>query len=161
MARFSLNFDRLPTSIQEAAREVGLEGTCRNPFESIIVRSLEMLYGFEEAIRIIENYEPPESAFVACEPRAATGYAATEAPRGTLYHRYSIDDAGIILVAKIVPPTSQNQKMIESDLREYVASRVEMPTDHLRAECEQVIRNYDPCISCSTHFLKLEVEREP
>jgi sulfhydrogenase subunit alpha len=160
MARFSLNFDRLPPSIQEAAREVGLEGACRNPFESIVVRSLEMLYAFEEAIRLIERYEPPDASFVPCEPRAATGYAATEAPRGTLYHRYSIDDAGIILDAKIVPPTSQNQKMIEIDLREYVTPRVGMPTEQLRAECEQVIRNYDPCISCSTHFLELEVERE-
>jgi coenzyme F420-reducing hydrogenase alpha subunit len=160
LARFNLNFDRLPPSIQESAREVGLAGTCLNPFESIIVRSLEMLYAFEEAIRIIEAYEPPDAPFGAPEPKPATGYAATEAPRGTLYHRYSIDANGIIQDAKIVPPTSQNQKMIESDLREYVTPRVEMPADQLRAECEQVIRNYDPCISCATHFLKLEVERE-
>ena len=160
LARFNLNFDRLPPSIQEAAREVGLAGACVNPFESIIVRSLEMLYAFDEAVRIIDRYEPPEVPFAACEPSQATGYAATEAPRGTLYHRYRIDGNGVIQDAKIVPPTSQNQKMIESDLREYVSPRVEMPADQLRAECEQVIRNYDPCISCSTHFLKLEVERE-
>jgi len=161
LARYNLNFDRLPSSIQEVARSVGLVGTCLNPFESIIVRSLEMLYGFDEAIRIIEAYEPPDAPFVACEPRRATGYGATEAPRGTLYHRYSLDEKGIILDARIVPPTSQNQKMIESDLREYVTPRVEMPSEQLRAECEQVIRNYDPCISCATHFLKLEVVREP
>jgi coenzyme F420-reducing hydrogenase alpha subunit len=161
LARYSLNFDRLHGSVQEAARSVGLDETCLNPFESIIVRSLEMLYAFEEAIRIIEAYKPPEAPFVECEPRRATGYAATEAPRGTLYHRYSIDEKGIIQDARIVPPTSQNQKMIESDLREYVTPRVEMPADQLRAECEQVIRNYDPCISCATHFLKLELEREP
>jgi coenzyme F420-reducing hydrogenase alpha subunit len=160
LARFNLNFDRLPASLQEAAREVGLVGACLNPFESIIVRCLEMLYAFEEAVHIIESYEPPEAPFVACELRQATGYAATEAPRGTLYHRYSIDANGIIQDAKIVPPTSQNQKMIESDLREYVTPRVNLPPDQLRAECEQVIRNYDPCISCSTHFLKLDVERE-
>jgi coenzyme F420-reducing hydrogenase alpha subunit len=160
LARFNLNFDRLPPSVEEAAREVGLAGACRNPFESIIVRCLEMLYAFDEAVRILDAYEPPEVPFVDCDPREATGYAATEAPRGTLYHRYSIDETGIIKDAKIVPPTSQNQKMIESDLREYVGPRVEMPVDQLRAECEQVIRNYDPCISCSTHFLKLEVQRE-
>jgi coenzyme F420-reducing hydrogenase alpha subunit len=160
LARFNLNFDRLPASVQEAARSVGLAGTCRNPFESIIVRSLEMLYAFEEAIRIIEAYEPPEVPFVWSEPRRSTGYAATEAPRGTLYHRYSIDENGIVQDAKIVPPTSQNQKMIESDLFEYVTPRVEMPADQLRAECEHVIRNYDPCISCATHFLKLEVVRD-
>ena len=161
LARFNLNFDRLPASVQESAREVGLAGACLNPFESIIVRCLEMLFAFEEAIHIIDRYRRPEAPFVACEPRQATGYAATEAPRGTLYHSYSIDVSGLIQCATIVPPTSQNQKMIESDLREYVTARVEMPADQLRMECEQVIRNYDPCISCSTHFLKLEVEREP
>jgi len=161
LARFNLNFDRLPATIQDAAREAGLAGRCVNPFESIIVRSLEMLYAFEEAIRIIDEYEPPDAPAVACDLRRATGYAATEAPRGTLYHRYSFDENGIIQDARIVPPTSQNQKMIESDLREYVAPRVDMPVNQLRAECEHVIRNYDPCISCATHFLKLEVEREP
>jgi coenzyme F420-reducing hydrogenase alpha subunit len=160
LARFNLNFDRLPHSIQQTARDVGLAGTCVNPFESIIVRSLEMLYAFEEAIRIVEAYEPPDTPAIPCEPCASTGYACTEAPRGTLYHRYSIDERGIIGDAKIVPPTSQNQKMIENDLRDYVAPRVEMPPDQLRSECEQVIRNHAPCISCATHFLKLEVERE-
>jgi coenzyme F420-reducing hydrogenase alpha subunit len=159
LARFNLNFDRLPDSIQELAIELGLAGVCKNPFESIIVRSLEMLYAFEEAIRIIDVYEPPPFPFVSHELRAATGYACTEAPRGTLYHRYSVDGDGIIRDARIVPPTSQNQKIIENDLREYVTRRMDTPTEQLRAECEHVIRNYDPCISCSTHFLKLEVER--
>jgi coenzyme F420-reducing hydrogenase alpha subunit len=159
LSRFNLNFGRLPSSIQQAAREVGLEGSCVNPFESIIVRALEMLYAFEEAIRVIEAYVPPDAPSVPHEIRAATGYACTEAPRGTLYHRYSIDEKGIIRDARIVPPTSQNQKMIEIDLREYVAPRIEMATDQLRAGCEQVIRNYDPCISCATHFLKLDVEQ--
>jgi coenzyme F420-reducing hydrogenase alpha subunit len=161
LARYNLNFDQLPSSIQNEARETGLGGVCRNPFESITVRALEMLYAFDEAVRIIETYKPPDVAAVLCTPRESTGYACTEAPRGTLYHRYSIDEQGIIRDAKIVPPTSQNQKAIEDDLREYVASRTALPHEELRAQCEQVIRNYDPCISCSTHFLKLYVEREP
>jgi coenzyme F420-reducing hydrogenase alpha subunit len=160
LARYNLNFAQFPASIREVAREAGLGDTCLNPFQSISVRALEMLFAFEEALRVIEGYEPPEAPFVAHETRAGTGYAATEAPRGTLYHRYSIDEKGIIQDARIVPPTSQNQKMIESDLRDYVTPRVENPTDQLRRECEQVIRNYDPCISCATHFLKLQVERE-
>jgi coenzyme F420-reducing hydrogenase alpha subunit len=161
LSRFNLNFDRLPQSIQQLSREVGLDGKCVNPFESIIVRSLEMLYAFEEALRIIETYEPPAMPAVECVPRAGTGFACTEAPRGTLYHRYSIDEHGVIQDAKIVPPTSQNQKMIEADLRDFVVPRVEMPEDELRAACEQLVRNYDPCISCATHFLKLTVIREP
>jgi coenzyme F420-reducing hydrogenase alpha subunit len=160
LARYNLNFDRLPSSIQQAAREAGLHETCRNPFESITVRALEMLYAFDEAVRIIESYEPPPIPAVSSAPRKSTGYACTEAPRGTLYHRYSIDDRGIIEDAKIVPPTSQNQKAIENDLREYVAPRTELPTEELRIQCEQIVRNYDPCISCATHFLKLRFEAD-
>jgi sulfhydrogenase subunit alpha len=160
LARYNLNFGRLPAPVREAARGAGLGETCLNPFQGIVVRALEIFYAFEEAIRIVEAYEPPQTPFVDPEIRAGTGYAATEAPRGTLYHRYSIDDRGVIQDAKIVPPTSQNQKMIENDLRDYVTPRVDIPTDQLRAQCEQVIRNYDPCISCATHFLKLEIERE-
>ena len=161
LARFNLNFDRLPPSVQQLSREVGLDGKCVNPFESIIVRSLEIFYAFEEAIRVIDMYEPPETPAVESAPRAGTGFACTEAPRGTLYHRYSIDERGVIQDAKIVPPTSQNQKMIETDLHDFVVPRVNMPEDELRTACEQLVRNYDPCISCATHFLKLTVIREP
>ena len=113
MARYALNFDRLPAQVQCAAKEAGLEAVCANPFKSIIVRSIEVLYACEEALRIIENYEMPERPFVDAKIAAGTGYAATEAPRGLLYHRYKIDGKGDIEDAVIVPPTSQNQKMIE------------------------------------------------
>ena len=79
---------------------------------------------------------------------------------GILYHRYRIDNKGIIQEAKIVPPTSQNQKTIEQDLWQFIPPRMNLPQDQLTWQCEQAIRNYDPCISCATHFLKLEVERE-
>ncbi|HET9533230.1 MAG TPA: Ni/Fe hydrogenase subunit alpha [Blastocatellia bacterium] len=160
MARYSLNFDRLSPLAREAAREAGLAEVCRNPFQSIIVRSVEMLYAFDEAISIIERYESPSNPALEIEPRAATGYACTEAPRGTLYHRYRVDEQGMILDARIIPPTSQNQKTIEADLRQFVSGRIDLPQDQLTWQCEQAIRNYDPCISCATHFLKLHVERE-
>lgn len=160
LARYSINFDRLPNLIQEAAREAGLTDTCRNPFQSIIVRALETLYACDEALRIIEAYRQPEKACVDVEPIASTGYGCTEAPRGILYHRYTLDGAGLIQDAKIVPPTSQNQKQIEDDLWQFVPSRLHLPHEDLTWQCEQLIRNYDPCISCATHFLDLTVERE-
>ena len=161
MARYNLNYDTLPEIAKDAAREAGLDRTCRNPFRSIIIRAVEMLFAFDEAIRILEDYEPPEEPCVAVEPRAGTGYGATEAPRGILYHRYRLDDDGTILDAQIVPPTSQNQMTIENDLRAFVESHLDLSQDELTQKCEQTIRNYDPCISCATHFLKLDVQRMP
>ncbi len=160
LARYNLNFDRLSPLVQEVAREVGCEPPCTNPFKSIIVRSLEILYACDEALRLIAEYETPDKPAVKIEPRAATGYGCTEAPRGILYHRYRLDDDGTILDAKIVPPTSQNQKMIESDLWHLLPSLLDAPQDQLLWRCEQAIRNYDPCISCATHVIKLRFERE-
>ena len=160
LARYSLNFDRLSPAAQEAAREAGLGPVCRNPFQSIVVRGVELLYACDEALRLIDEYEPPEEAAVEVQPRAATGFGCTEAPRGILYHRYRIADDGSILDAKIVPPTSQNQGSIEDDLRRFVTQNIDLPQEDLTWQCEQAIRNYDPCISCATHFLKLQVERE-
>ncbi|HEU5367835.1 MAG TPA: Ni/Fe hydrogenase subunit alpha, partial [Ktedonobacterales bacterium] len=160
MARYSLNFDRLSPLARDAARAAGLEAVCRNPFQSIIVRAVEILYACDEALRIIDGYEMPDQPAAEIQPRAATGYACTEAPRGTLYHRYRLDEAGLILDAKIVPPTSQNQKTIEEDLRQLVSRDNRLPEDQLTWRCEQTIRNYDPCISCATHFLKLHITRE-
>lgn len=160
LARYSLNFDKLRPIARDAARTAGLGPVCRNPFQSIIVRSVEMLHACDEALRIIEEYEMPDRPAMAVEPRAATGYGCTEAPRGILYHRYRMDQQGVILDAKIVPPTSQNQKTIEGDLRQLVSTAMSLPEDELTWLCEQSIRNYDPCISCATHFLKLSIERE-
>ena len=160
LARYGLNFDRLPAPVREAAREAGLGPVCRNPFRSIVVRAVEVLYACHEALRIIELYEPPSRPFVESPPRAGGGSGCTEAPRGILYHRYRIDDRGAIQEAKIVPPTSQNLRTIEDDLRRYVERHIDLPEDKLTWQCEQAIRNYDPCISCATHFLKLRIDRE-
>ncbi len=160
LTRYNLNFDRLSPLAQDAARDAGLSPVCTNPFQSIIVRSVEVLYACDEALRLIAAYETPDQPEVAIEPRAATGHACTEAPRGILYHRYEVDDQGLIRDAQIVPPTSQNQKTIEDDLYAFVPPHLDLSKDELTWRCEQAIRNYDPCISCSTHFLNLHLERE-
>ena len=159
MARYSLNYEQLSDGAKEAAEAAGLGEECRNPFKSILVRSVEIIFALEEALALISAYEPPDPPAQVPEPRAAAGAGWSEAPRGMLWHRYRLEEDGSIAEARIVPPTSQNQARIEQDLLEFVKPRVELPDDRLQWECEQAIRNYDPCISCSTHFLKLKVDR--
>ena len=159
LARYSLNYDQLSSIAKEAAQEAGLGRECTNPFQSIVVRSVETLYAYDEALRIIDQYERPDAPYIDVPPKAGTGHGCTEAPRGILYHRYRIDDDGIIQDANIVPPTAQNQRMMEEDLRAFVDARLDLPHEELQWQCEQAVRNYDPCISCSCHFLKLHIER--
>jgi sulfhydrogenase subunit alpha len=159
LARYTVNFDRFPQHVQALAREAGLGPVCRNPFRSIVVRALELVYACDEALRLIAAYEPPEVPAVPVEPRAGTGFGCTEAPRGICWHRYRLDADGAIVEARIVPPTSQNQPSIEADLMAVATASLDQPDDVLRDRCERSIRNYDPCISCSAHFLKLSVYR--
>ena len=160
LARYSLNFDRLAPLAQQAARAAGLGTSCRNPFRSIVVRAVEIVQAVDEALRLIDAYEEPDAPFLPVEPRAATGWGASEAPRGLLVHRYRFDDAGRVAESRIVPPTSQNQKIIEEDLRRYAESHTSLDDAALTWGCEQTVRNYDPCISCATHLLKVRVARE-
>jgi coenzyme F420-reducing hydrogenase alpha subunit len=161
MARFALNGEQLSPRAQVAAGKVGLIPGVTNPFKSIIVRAVEIVHACETSLAIVESYEPPDPPFIDAEPRSATGHGASEAPRGLLYHRYEIDDTGLISDAQIVPPTSQNQRSIEEDLRRYVTGRTHLDDETLTWQLEQAIRNYDPCISCATHFLDLTVDRGP
>ncbi len=160
LARFALCYDQLSPLATEAAKEARLGPDCRNPYKSIVIRGIEVLYACDEALRIIESYEAPDAPAIEVEPRAGIGRWATEAPRGLLYHRYEIGNDGAIRTAQIVPPTSQNQPSIEDDLRAVLTDNIEMNDDDLKWRCEQTIRNYDPCISCSVHFLKLELDRD-
>ena len=159
LARYALSQHLLSPLARQAAGAAGLDVDCRNPFRSIVVRAVELVYAVEEALRLIEAYRPPQLAAVAVPPRAGVGYGATEAPRGTLFHRYALAADGTITSARIVPPTAQNQASIEHDLRALVGQRLHLDDHRLTHECEQAIRNYDPCISCATHFLTLSVER--
>lgn len=159
LARYTLNYDRLSPLAREAASAAGLGSQCRNPFRSIIVRAVEVVYAVEEALRIIENYQRPARPFVPVEARPGIGHGVSEAPRGLLYHRYEIDEDGLVAAAQIVPPTSQNQAAIEDDLARLVTAQADLDDAALTALCERSIRNYDPCISCATHFLTVTVTR--
>jgi sulfhydrogenase subunit alpha len=159
LARYSLHADRLSPVAREAAEAAGLGPVCRNPFKSIVVRCVEMLHAADEALRLIAGYEPPDPPATPIEATAGVGAGWTEAPRGMLWHRYELRDDGRIAAARIVPPTSQNQAGIEEDLRGLVQANLALSDDDLQWRCEQAVRNYDPCISCSTHFLRLDIDR--
>jgi coenzyme F420-reducing hydrogenase alpha subunit len=155
LARFNLTFDRLTPRAKEVARELGVIPPVKNPFRSIIVRGVETIFAYEEAIRIIEGYTPPDAPAVPFEPVKGIGFGASEAPRGTLYHRYRLADDGTIMDAKIVPPTAQNLATMEADLRRFAAAHLDLDREALTWKLEQAVRNYDPCISCATHMVTL------
>jgi coenzyme F420-reducing hydrogenase alpha subunit len=160
LARLNLNLDRLPPATRALLEATGIRFPSRNMFHSVVARAVEIHLALLEAIRLLEAYSLPASPHVEVRPRAGAGFGATEAPRGILWHRYLLDATGIVRAARIVPPTSQNQARIEEDLRRsLLAFGLDAPDDALRLRAETVIRNYDPCISCATHFLELAVER--
>jgi len=158
LARWNINADRATPEVRELARETGIAWPCKNPYIGIVVRALETVYAVEEAIRLIESHEPPEAPSLSYLPRAGVGAWITEAPRGILYHRYEADATGHVTHATIIPPTSQNQRQMEEDLIRFAPLVLDLPEDQAAWRCEQVVRNYDPCISCATHSLKLSVE---
>jgi coenzyme F420-reducing hydrogenase alpha subunit len=161
LARLNLNFDALPPETRRLASSVGVQWPSSNMFHSMLARAIEIHFAVHDMVRLLSRYHLPESPYVPVKPRAGTGYGWSEAPRGVLWHRYELDDAGHLLKAKIVPPTAQNQARLEEDLHQSLERfGLDRPDDELRLHCEKVIRNYDPCISCSTHFLRLHMERE-
>lgn len=159
LARINLNYDKLWDRTRDTLKSIGFKVPCRNPFKSIIARCAEIVYSFEEALRIVDEYKEPEKPKVDYEVKAGRGYGCTEAPRGSLYHRYDVAADGTVLSARIVPPTAQNQKRMEDDLRAMALSVMKLPYEKAVWRFEQAVRNYDPCISCATHFLRLEVDR--
>jgi sulfhydrogenase subunit alpha len=159
LARFVHNADHLAPRAAALAAELGLTTDERNPFRSVMIRAIETLHACEVAHQIAVGYTEPARPFVDVSPRAGAGHGWTEAPRGLLWHRYELDDAGTILDARIVPPTSQNQPVIEHDLIHLIEHSLHLDDDTLEALCEQAVRNYDPCISCATHFLDMRVHR--
>lgn len=137
-----------------------------------ILKSLPFFEGFSDEhlsllVGCARNERAASGTFLFREGQDATtfyliregiGMGCTEAPRGILYHRYKVDGHGLVQQAKIVPPTAQNLRTMESDLRAFATQHRHLPIDRLTWQCEQAVRNYDPCISCATHFLRLEVE---
>ncbi|HXX24831.1 MAG TPA: Ni/Fe hydrogenase subunit alpha [Terriglobia bacterium] len=159
LARINLNMDKLMPQALAAARACGVSWPCRNPYMGIVARAIELIHACEEALAIIETYHEPAASRVEFKVHAGEGCAATEAPRGLLYHRYRINDQGIVEFAKIIPPTAQNYHRMEDDLKAILPGVLDQSEAEIAQVCEKLIRTYDPCISCSTHFVKLRLER--
>ncbi|MCU0718734.1 MAG: Ni/Fe hydrogenase subunit alpha [Pirellula sp.] len=168
LARININRNQLSPTALEVSKSIGFPNPCYNPHMGIVARSTEVIHALEEGLEKIRNYRPIlESRRLPVKTEQSevlavlSGCAATEAPRGTIYHRYEVDELGKITFAKIVPPTSQNQGQIESDLRRLLTTMIDQSDTEIALHCERLVRSYDPCISCSTHFLKLRIDRTP
>jgi coenzyme F420-reducing hydrogenase alpha subunit len=160
-ARVTLSGDHLHPLAIAALERVGLAGAiARNPFWSIAARAVELVHAIALAIEIIDDYQRPERPMEPWAARPGVAAWATEAPRGMLFHRYEVDERGRISDARIVPPTSQNQAAIEGDLALFAPSVLGLDHSAATHRLEQLIRSYDPCISCATHFLDLRVEND-
>jgi sulfhydrogenase subunit alpha len=159
LARYALNAGSLAPAAAAAARDAGLRPGTRDPFRSIVARAIEVVHACDVAVALVDGYEEPDTPAVAVDARPGSGCGWTEAPRGTLWHRYDLAADGTISAARIVPPTSQNQRAIERELWRVVEDSLHLPDDELGWRAEQLARSYDPCISCATHFLDVRVRR--
>ncbi len=159
LARLNLNAEKLHPRAAEllpkVTKAVKAELPWRNNFLSLPARAIETVHALALAADIMQRYQPPARSRIPIEPRAGIGGHGTEAPRGICWHQYRTNADGTIASARIIPPTSQNQLQIEHDLRDYVLKLADVDDETATLRCEHLIRNYDPCISCSVHFLKL------
>ena len=159
LARLNLNPDRLTPLAREAAARLSWRWPEPDPFRSLAGRVIETALAVDEALSLLERYDPPAPAHSPVIPCAGRATWVTEAPRGLLYHRFDVDGAGLVQGARIVPPTSHNLPNMEDDVRRTVASALHRDDAELQRLCEMAVRNYDPCISCATHFLRLRLDR--
>ena len=158
ISRINLNHEQLGPAAKAVMDEIKLELPIRNPYKALIARSIELVQAYEDAIALAQGYKPEGPSAAPLTLREGQGYAATEAPRGLLFHRYSVDAAGLIQSARIVPPTAQNLARIEADLWQMAPQVLDLPHAEATLTCEHLVRSYDPCISCATHFLKLDIK---
>jgi sulfhydrogenase subunit alpha len=162
VARLNLNFRELPPAVRVVLDTLPAPVPTHNMFHSVVARAVEILLAVREAHRLLQDYEPATVPATPAHPAAGTAIGATEAPRGLLWLCFEVDSRGVLRHARIVPPTSQNQVRCEEDLRASLERFGLGRSDaELARHAERVIRNYDPCIPCAAHFLRLRVTRRP
>jgi sulfhydrogenase subunit alpha len=162
LARFNNNYEQLHPKAKEVAEEMGLKHPCYNPYMNNIAQVVETVHCFEDSIELIGDLlsNDMQDEKLELEPKAGSGVGATEAPRGTLYHEHKLDDNGKITYANYIIPTGQNLSNIENDLKSLVPNILNKQKDDIILDIEMLVRAYDPCISCSTHLMKVEFVNE-
>lgn len=159
LPRVNLNFDKLSPDTRKAAKQIGFRPLVFKPYMSIVARALEVVNAIDESIEIIDRLKLKQED-LSFEIKAGEGAAITEAPRGILYHYYKFDREGKVEKADIVTPTAHYAFNVEKDLYELVPNLLDQPLEEAALKCEMLVRAYDPCISCSAHFVNLRVENK-
>jgi sulfhydrogenase subunit alpha len=158
LARFNNNHDQLPARAQKAAEELGLKAPCYNPFMNTVVQVVEVVHALDESIRLIDELldkglkEEDRRILL----KAGRGVGSVDVPRGILFHDYTYDKNGICVEANCIIPTNQNHANIQKDMEALLPQVLDRPQEEIRLSLEMLVRAYDPCISCSTHLLKVE-----
>jgi coenzyme F420-reducing hydrogenase alpha subunit len=160
LARINLNFKQLRPAARQAAKDIGLKLPLRNPYKGLIARAIELVHTTDLAAELASLYQPKGPSCKEFKVRPGEGFGVSEAPRGLLYHRYVVDEQGLIRFARITPPTAQNFAQMEADLWALAPTVVKQPQEQASISFEHLLRSYDPCISCATHFLNLKIENK-
>ena len=158
LARFNVNYDLLHPAAKEAAEALGIKPICANPFMNTVAQVVEIAHCVEEGIELIDELLKQEIAWeepVAPARLSGEGVGSCEVPRGILFHNYEIEK-GKIIGANCIIPTGQNLANIEADMRALVPTILDKPQEEIAHSLEMLVRAYDPCISCSTHLLKVD-----
>ncbi len=166
LARMNLNFDKLSPGAKMIAHAAGFKPPVHNPYLNTVAQLIECAYCLEHAIRIVEHFrgsgvDQDELILVGLNEkheipvRAGDGVGAVEAPRGILFHNYATDEQGVIVQANCIIPTAQNINNIEHDMRKLVPEILDRSQEEITLALEMLVRAYDPCISCSAHFLNV------
>ena len=159
LARFNNNYHQLHPRAKAAAGELGMEPIVANSFLNSGAQAVEMVHCVEDSISLIDELVDrglKEESLYQFQGKGGDGVGSCDVPRGILFHSYEIDDAGLIQGANCIIPTGQNYANMEADMRALVPQILDRPQEEITHMMEMLIRAYDPCISCSTHFLDVE-----
>lgn len=156
LARVNNNFEQLTPEAKELAKAGALMSNLDNPFYNNVAQAIELVAAMDQTIEMLGRMKMQPERLVEVNPHDCRGVGVVEVPRGTLWHEYELDDTGHVKKANIITPTAQNLRSIEDDIKLYLPAVLDKPQDEMVDALEKLIRSYDPCISCSCHFLKIE-----